>query len=93
VGVSHDESLLPLSPHLSFEMDWVAGQPNAGSCDMERTGYHHRKKKEFVGQTSPAHQSTRRTCTGPASAKLIIISIILKQSGGQNMNTLIKEIN
>jgi hypothetical protein len=50
-------------------------------------------KKEFVGQTSPARQSTRRTCTGPASAKLIIISIILKQSGGQNMNISIKEIN
>jgi hypothetical protein len=29
---SHDESLLPLSPHLSLEVDWVAGQPNAGSC-------------------------------------------------------------
>jgi hypothetical protein len=47
-------------------------------------------KKEFVGQISPAHQSTGRTCTGPASSKLIIISITLKQSGGQNMNTSIK---
>jgi hypothetical protein len=50
-------------------------------------------KKEFAGQTSPAHQSTIRTYTGPASAKLIIISITLKQSGGQNINTSIKEIN
>jgi hypothetical protein len=49
-------------------------------------------KKEFAGQTSPSHQSTGRTCTDPASAKLIIISIILKQSHGQNMNTLIKKI-
>jgi hypothetical protein len=73
-------------------VDWVAGQPNARSCDMERTVYHHRKK-EFTGQTSQARQSTRRTCTGLAFAKLIIISITLKQSGGQNINTLIKEIN
>jgi hypothetical protein len=50
-------------------------------------------EKEFAGQTSLGHQSTRRTCTGPTSAKLIIISITLKQSGGQNMNILIKEIN
>jgi hypothetical protein len=51
------------------------------------------EKKEFVGQTSSTRQSTRRTCTDHASAKLIIISITLKQSSGQNMNTLIKEIN
>jgi hypothetical protein len=50
-------------------------------------------KKEFVGQTSPTRQFTERTCTDPTSAKLIIISITLKQSGGQNMNTSIKEIN
>jgi hypothetical protein len=50
-------------------------------------------KKEFAGQTSPARQSIGRTCTGPASAKLIIISITLKQSGDQNMNTSIKKIN
>jgi hypothetical protein len=48
VGGSHDESLLPPCPHLSSEVDWVAGQPNAGSCDMERTSYHH-MRKEFVG--------------------------------------------
>jgi hypothetical protein len=35
-------------------------------------------KKEFVGQTSPARQSTGITYTGPASAKLTIISITLK---------------
>jgi hypothetical protein len=46
-----------------------------------------------VGQTSLAHQSTGRTHTGPASAKLIIIPITLKQSGGENMNTSIKENN
>jgi hypothetical protein len=63
VGGSHDESLLPLSPHLPLEVDWVAGQPNTASYDTKMTGYHHRKK-EFVGQTSPARQSTRRTCTG-----------------------------
>jgi hypothetical protein len=50
-------------------------------------------KKEFAGQISPARQSTGRTYTDPTSAKLIIISITLKQSGGQNMNTSIKEIN
>jgi hypothetical protein len=50
-------------------------------------------KKEFVDQTSPSHQSTERTCIGLVSAKLIIILITLKQSDGQNMNTLIKEIN
>jgi hypothetical protein len=46
-GGSQDESLLPLSPHLSLEVDWVAGQPNAGSCDTERTGYHRREKKNL----------------------------------------------
>jgi hypothetical protein len=70
----------------------VAGQPNARSCVTERIGYH-RRKKEFAGQTSPTCQSTGRTYTGSASTKLIIISITLKQSGGQNMNTSIKEIN
>jgi hypothetical protein len=50
-------------------------------------------KKEFVGQTSSSHQSTGRTYTSPASTKLIIISITLKQMGGQNINTSIKEIN
>jgi hypothetical protein len=73
-------------------VDWVVGQPNAGSYNTERVGYHDREK-EFAGQTSLAHQSTGRTCTDPASAKLIIVSITLKQSGGQNMNTSIKEIN
>jgi hypothetical protein len=46
-GDSHDESLLSLSPHLSLEVDWVAGQPNAGSCDTKRTGYHHRGKNNL----------------------------------------------
>jgi hypothetical protein len=50
-------------------------------------------EKEFVGQTSSSRQSTRRTYTSLASAKLIIISITLKQSDGQNMNTSIKVIN
>jgi hypothetical protein len=88
-GGSHNESLLPFSPHLSLEV----GQSNAASCDTERTAYHHRKKKEFVSQTPSAHQSTGRTCTGLASIKLIIISITMKQSGSKNMNTSIKEIN
>jgi hypothetical protein len=48
-GGSHDESLLSPSPHLSLEVNWVAGQPNARSCDTKRTGYHHRKTKEFTG--------------------------------------------
>jgi hypothetical protein len=77
---------------MSLEVDWIAEQPNAGSCDTEMTSYHHREK-EFVGQTSPSHQSTGRTYTGPVSAKLIIISITLKQTDGQNMNISIKEIN
>jgi hypothetical protein len=85
--------LLPPSPHLSLEVDWVMGEPNAGSCDMERTDYHHRKTEEFAGQTSPAHQSTKRTYTGHASVKLILISITLKQSGGENMNTSNQEKN
>jgi hypothetical protein len=46
---------------------------------MERIDYHHRETEEFVGQTSPACQSTGGTCTSPASAKLILISITLKQ--------------
>jgi hypothetical protein len=71
----------------------VTGEPNAGLCDTERTDYHHRETEKFAGQTSPTRQSTGRTCTDPASVKLIIISITLKQSSGQNMNTLIKEIN
>jgi hypothetical protein len=71
-------------------VDWVAGKPNAGSCGTKRIDYHHREKKEFVGQISPSHQSNGRTCTDPASTKLIIILITLKQSGGQNMNTSIK---
>jgi hypothetical protein len=65
----------------------VAKEANAGSCDIERTDYHHRETEEFVGQTSLAHQSTGRTCTGPTSAKLILISITLKQPGGENINT------
>jgi hypothetical protein len=68
-------------------VDWVAEEPNAGSCNMERIDYHHREIKEFAGQTSLAHQSTRRTYTGPASAKFILISITLKQLSGENMNT------
>jgi hypothetical protein len=48
VGSSDDESLLPPSPYLSLEVDWVAGEPNAGSCDTERTHYHHREIEEFV---------------------------------------------
>jgi hypothetical protein len=77
-GGSHDESLLPPSPHLSLEVDWVAGPPNAGSYDTKRIGYHRRETKEFTGQISPAHQSTGRTCTDPTSVKLIIILITLK---------------
>jgi hypothetical protein len=46
---SHDELLLPPSPHLSLEVDWVAGEPNARSYDTERTHYHHREIEEFVG--------------------------------------------
>jgi hypothetical protein len=49
--------------------------------------YHHKEIEEFVGQTSPAHQSVGRTCTGPTFTKLILISITLKQSSGENMNT------
>jgi hypothetical protein len=64
-GGSHDESLLP-PPHLLLEVDWVGG-PNAGRYDTERTHYHHRETEEFVGQTSPACQSTRKTYTGPTS--------------------------
>jgi hypothetical protein len=77
-GGSHDESLLFSSSHLSLEVDCMAGQPNTGRYDTERTSYHHRETKEFVGQISPARQSTGRTYTDPASAKLIIISITLK---------------
>jgi hypothetical protein len=29
VGGSHDESLLPPSPHLSLEVNFVVGEPNA----------------------------------------------------------------
>jgi hypothetical protein len=89
---SHDELLLPLSPHLSLEVDWVVGQPDAESYDTEMTGYHHRKKR-ICGSNISAPSIHGRTCTGPASAKLIIILITLKQSGGQNMNISIKEIN
>jgi hypothetical protein len=90
---SHDESLLPPSPHVSSEVDWVVGQPNAGSYDTKTTRYHHRETKEFAGQISSARQSTVRTYTGTACAKLIIILITLKQSGGENMNTSIKGNN
>jgi hypothetical protein len=76
-----------------LEVDWVPGEPNAESYDTERTDYYHRETEEFAGQTSPARQSTGRTRTGPASAKLIPISITLKQSGGENMNTSIQEKN
>jgi hypothetical protein len=47
-GGSQDESLLPPSPHLSWEVYWVVGEPNARICDMERTHYHHRETKEFA---------------------------------------------
>jgi hypothetical protein len=74
-------------------VDWVAGEPNAESCDTERTDYHDREIEEFAGQTSPACQSTGRTCTGLVSIKLALISITLKQSGGENMNTSNQEKN
>jgi hypothetical protein len=74
-------------------VDWVAGEPNAESNDMERTDDHHRETEEFASQTFLARQSTRTTCIGPASAKLILISITLKQSGGENMNTSNQEKN
>jgi hypothetical protein len=54
-GGSHDESLLPLSLDLSLVVDWVAGQPNAGSCDIKRTGYHHRKKNLRVKHLRPVN--------------------------------------
>jgi hypothetical protein len=47
MGDSHDESLLPLSPHLSMKVNWVAGQPNTESCNTEMNGYHHREKKNL----------------------------------------------
>jgi hypothetical protein len=81
--------LLSLSPHLSFEVDWVAGQHNAGSCDTERASYHHRgKKKLWVKHLRPVNPREE-----PAPALLIIILITPKQLDGQNMNTSIKEIN
>jgi hypothetical protein len=73
-------------------VDWVVGQPNAGSYDTKGLIII-KGKKEFTGQTPLARQSTERTCTSHASAKLIIISITLQQSGGQTMSTSIKEIN
>jgi hypothetical protein len=74
-------------------VDWVAGESNTGRYDTEMTDYHHRESEEFTGQTSQAYQSIGRTCTGPASTKLILISITLKQSGGENMNILNQEKN
>jgi hypothetical protein len=76
-----------------LEVDLVTGEPNAGLCDTERTDYHHRETEKFAGQTSPTRQSTERTCTDLASAKLILISIRLKQSGDENMNTSNQEKN
>jgi hypothetical protein len=93
VGASHDESLLPLSPHLSLEVDWVAGAIQRWKLQYGKDWLSSLEKKEFAGQTSPSRQSTGRTCTDPASAKLLVISITLKQSNGQNINTSIKEIN
>jgi hypothetical protein len=86
VNGSLDELLLPPSLHLSLEVDWMAEEPNAGHCDMERTHFHHRETEEFVGQTSSACQSTERTCTRPTYAKLILLSITLTQSSGENMS-------
>jgi hypothetical protein len=89
MGGSHDESLL--SPYLSLEVDWVAGQPNAGSCDTERTIYHHTEKKNLwvkhLRSVNPLEEPA------PASVKFIIISITVKQLSGENMNTSIKENN
>jgi hypothetical protein len=39
-GGSHDKSLLPPSPYLSLEVDWVAGKLVVGSYDMKRIDYH-----------------------------------------------------
>jgi hypothetical protein len=84
--------LLSLSPHLS--LGWIGWRGNPTLEAAIRKGLVIVIwKKEFAGQISPAHQSTGRTCTSSAVAKLIIISITLKQMGGQNMNTSIKEIN
>jgi hypothetical protein len=77
-GGSHDESLLPPSPHLTLEVDWVAGQPNAGSCDMERTGYHHMKKKKNLWVKHLWFINPLKEYAPASSVKLIIISITLK---------------
>jgi hypothetical protein len=37
---------------MSLEVDWVVGQPNAGSCDTEMTGYHHWEKKIYGSNIS-----------------------------------------
>jgi hypothetical protein len=70
----------------------VAGQPNAESYDTKRTGYHHWEKR--ICESNIFVPSIHlKNLHRPTSAKLIIISITQKQSGGQNMNTSIKEIN
>jgi hypothetical protein len=59
---------------------------------MERTSYHHRGKRIYESNIS-VPSIHWKNLHWPASAKLIIISITLKQLGDQNMNTSIKEIN
>jgi hypothetical protein len=63
--------------HLSLEVDLVTGELNDESCDTERTHFYHTKIEEFTGSTSSARQSTGRNCTGPHSAKLILLTITL----------------
>jgi hypothetical protein len=85
--------LLPTSPHLSLEVDSIAGESNAWSCDTERSHFDHKEIEEFMGSTSPARQSTERNCTGPDSIKLIPLSITLTQSSGENINNRIEAKN
>jgi hypothetical protein len=58
---------------------------------MERTHFDHTEMEEFVVLTSPGYQPTGRNCINLASAKLILVSITLTQSSGENINNQIEK--
>jgi hypothetical protein len=58
---------------------------------MERTHFDHMETKEFVVPTSLTRQFTGRNYTGLNSAKLILVSITLTQSSGENINNQIEK--
>jgi hypothetical protein len=60
VGYGCDGLLLRPFPHLSLDVDLVAGEPNAWKSATDKTHSYHAGKEEFVDQTPWVHWSTEK---------------------------------